>query len=238
MRVVCISAHQDDEMGCLGTLVKYRKRGDAIVFVCVTNGNKGMSFRPDIPLSQAAEIRRAEMRHVAEELGADYRCLEREDGFVEDDRQLRVDMIEVLRDVSADLVFTHWTSDYNRDHVVTARVVTDAALFSGIPSFSTSSASLDRPPAIYYMDPGDGYGFDGTSFVELDDVTVNRKAELIRLHETQNSVVRSLRPDGRDFADLAIATAERVGARALVRYAEVFRPCLEDRRVPLCRHLP
>ena len=28
MRVVCISAHQDDEMGCLGTLVKYRKRGD------------------------------------------------------------------------------------------------------------------------------------------------------------------------------------------------------------------
>ncbi|MCU0522953.1 MAG: PIG-L family deacetylase [Anaerolineae bacterium] len=38
MRVVSAMAHQDDEMQCLGTLLKCRARGDTIAFVTWTDG--------------------------------------------------------------------------------------------------------------------------------------------------------------------------------------------------------
>ena len=37
MNIASIGAHQDDEMFCLGTLLKYRKRGDRIALICATN---------------------------------------------------------------------------------------------------------------------------------------------------------------------------------------------------------
>ncbi len=238
MNVTCAVAHQDDEMGCLGTLLRYRQSGAKVSLLCVTDGSKGMSYRTDVGRSEAAAIRQAEMGSVAKELSAHYICLGREDGFLVEGAELRRELIEALRVLEADVVFTHWESDYNDDHVTTSKAVTDAALFVSIPSFLSEHSALSRPPAMFYLDPGPGYGFEGTHFVELDEAVLEEKVRLIRLHVSQNEVSRALRDDNRDFADLARLEAERQGSRAMVRYAEVFRPCLRDRRVPLSRMLP
>ena len=41
MNVVSIMAHQDDEMRCLGTMLKCRARGDRLWFITLTDGAKG-----------------------------------------------------------------------------------------------------------------------------------------------------------------------------------------------------
>ena len=60
MNIVAVAAHQDDvELSCLGTLVKFKQRGDAdITIVALTNGNKGSQHDPKTPYEQVAATRR------------------------------------------------------------------------------------------------------------------------------------------------------------------------------------
>jgi N-acetylglucosamine malate deacetylase 1 len=236
MNVVCMAAHQDDEMGCLGTLLKYRQAGHRLAFVVVTNGDRGMSWSSEVPLEEAAAIRDREMAAVAAALDAAYRCLGEPDEFLFETAELRLRAVDVLRELRADLLFTHWTSDYNADHEATARLACQAALLAEIASIATAHAPLERAPGIFHMDPGEGHGFDGTHFVELSEELAIQKAQLIRLHASQMDVMRELR--GQDYADLMLARDRLHGARAMVAYAETFRPCLAERRIPLARLLP
>lgn len=236
MKIVTVVAHQDDEMRCLGALLRLKAEGHSLAMVCVSNGNKGLAFGDEDDQARAASVRDQEMRAVAHELGAEYRCLDRDDGSVWEDASLRRDLIVVLRELEAELIFTHWTNDYNSDHVVTANAVVNAALFVNLPSFEPSSVALERVPAIFHTNPGDGYGFEATHFVELDDGVAIEKARLIRLHESQMAVMRTLR--GRDYADDMDDEDRRQGSRLMVDRAESFRPCLAERRIPWPTLLP
>lgn len=236
MKIVCIGAHQDDEMHCLGTLLKYRRRGDEIGFVCVANGDKGASWDTNARPDEIAALRDTEMRRVAAALDADYICLDQPDGFIADSTELRLQMIEAVRRLRADVIFTHWASDYIPDHTETGRIAEHAALYAQIASVRTGSAALETAPAIFYMHPGDGYGFEPTHFVELEADILAEKLRILRLHESQMAVMRSLR--GYDYADIMEADARRQGARVMRSFAESFRPCTMERRTPLANLLP
>jgi N-acetylglucosamine malate deacetylase 1 len=237
MNVAVVIAHQDDEQGCLGTLLRLRAERDArITFIAVTNGDKGASWDPDRPLADVAALRDREMRAVAAALDADYVCLGEPDGFLLDGADVRLALIEALRAAGAELVFTHFTEDYNEDHVVTARLACHAALLSEIASVRTATPALSHAPALFHMTPGDGYGFDGTHFVVLDEAQAQEKARVLRLHASQMEVMRELR--GVDYADLTLTADRARGARLVAPYAEVFRPCLMERRIPTAAMLP
>jgi N-acetylglucosamine malate deacetylase 1 len=236
MNVVCVFAHQDDEMRCLGTLQRLAEDGARISFVCVTNGNKGLAFEGDSSAERAARVRETEMRSVTEYFGASYVCLDYDDGALFEGLELRRKLIVALRQLAAELILTHWTSEYNDDHVVTGKAVTDAALFTNLASFEPQSAPLPRVPRIFYVNPGEGYGFEATHFVALSGQHARRKAELIRRHDSQMKVMRQLK--GHDYADEMADDDRRQGARLMVRYAESFRPCLAERRIPWPTDLP
>jgi LmbE family N-acetylglucosaminyl deacetylase len=237
VNVTVVVAHQDDERTCLATLLRLKRERDvSITLVAVTNGDKGMSWDPAVSLEDAAATRRREMQAVAEALGAEYVCLERVDGFLAEDEQLRLDLIEALRRSRADLVFTHFLKDYNPDHVVTGTATVWAALFSEIASIQTASPALEAAPRVFHLDPGAGYGFEATHFVSFDDELAAEKARIIRLHASQMEVMAQLY--GRDFADRTADEDRARGARLPADYAEGFAPCLMDRRIPLPGDLP
>jgi LmbE family N-acetylglucosaminyl deacetylase len=236
MNVVCVFAHQDDEMRCLGTLLRLAEADAMISFVCVTNGDRGLAFDEGDSRERAARVRDGEMRSVAEHFDARYECLGYGDGTLYESAELRGKLIDVLRRLGAELVFTHWTTEYNPDHVVTAKAVTDAALFTNLGSFEPGTPPLAQVPRIYYVNPGDGYGFEATHFVALSDEHVQRKVELIRRHHSQMDVMRQLR--GHDYADEMVDEDRRQGSRLMVGHAESFRPCLGERRIPWPSDLP
>jgi LmbE family N-acetylglucosaminyl deacetylase len=236
MNIVHVAAHQDDEGHTLGTLLKYRQQGGHhITLICTTNGDKGMSFSPEIPYSEAAAIRDREMRAVAEALGADYVCLGAEDEFLYDTKEMRLRLMDALRAARAELIFTHWVRDYNLDHTTTSRLVFQMSMNSIIASMKTEHPPLRATPKIFYWDVGDGFGFEGTHFVELPEELVREKVRILRLHASQMEVMRKIGPD---FADLLYERARAVGQRVGVPFAEVFRPCLASRRTPLASMLP
>ena len=70
MNVCCVIAHQDDEMGCTGTLLRLkRERSATLTLITLTNGDKGAAWDPERPLPSVAEERHREMREEHVEHG-------------------------------------------------------------------------------------------------------------------------------------------------------------------------
>src|SRR5947207_13385062 len=88
-----VTAHPDDsEFGAGGTVAKLAKEGCEVVYVIVTNGNKGSSDRSMTP-ERLARIREEEQRNAARTLGVErVAFLGYADGEVEDTRDLRRDV--------------------------------------------------------------------------------------------------------------------------------------------------
>jgi LmbE family N-acetylglucosaminyl deacetylase len=241
MNIVYVGAHQDDEAQALGTLIKYcrqggRQGGYKITFICTTNGDKGFSFDTETPYEVVAATRDREMRAVAAALDADYICLGAPDEFLYDTQEMRLKLIDALRACQADLVFTTWVNDYNLDHTITSRLVFQATMNAVIASMKTEHPPLKETPKIFYCDPGPGFGFEGTHFVELSEDIIDEKVRLINLHESQMAIMAQFA--GIDYAESYREHARQTGARVGVPYAEVFRPCLASRRTPLANMLP
>jgi LmbE family N-acetylglucosaminyl deacetylase len=236
MNVAFIGAHPDDEMFCLGTLLLCRKRGDHLFLICATNGDKGISDDPDFPHAECARLRDREIREVARALNAEYQCLDEPDEALYDTWPNRLKMIESIRHARADLLITHYSQDYNLDHATTSTLVFQAALLAQIASVRTDSPALPRVPPIFYMDPGPGFGFEATHFVEVDAATAGRMRQIVGLHKSQMDVSQRLL--GKDYRDMLDERLKATGERVGVPYAEAFRPCLAARRTPLGRLLP
>jgi LmbE family N-acetylglucosaminyl deacetylase len=236
MNIVHVGAHQDDEARALGTLIKYRRQGGhRITFVCTTNGDKGFTFDTETPYEVAAATRDREMRSVAAALGADYICLGVPDEFLYDNPETRLKLLDALRECRADLIFTDWTSEYNTDHSITAEMVLQCAMLTIVASIRTPHSALSVTPKIFHCDPGPGFGFEGTHFVELGEEIVAEKVRVINLHESQMAIMRQI---GGDWAEEHRQHCRETGARVEAPYAEVFRPCLMARRTPLANMLP
>jgi N-acetylglucosamine malate deacetylase 1 len=236
MNIVHVGAHQDDEARALGTLIKYRRKGGhRITFICTTNGDKGFTFDTETPHEVAAATRDREMRAVASALGADYICLGVPDEFLYDNPETRLKLLDALRACKPDLIFTDWIRDYNTDHTITAEMVLQCALLTIVASIGTRHPALAVTPKIFHCDPGPGFGFEGTHFVELSEEIVDEKVRVINLHESQMRIMRQI---GGDWAEEHRQHCRETGARVGAPYAEVFRPCLMARRTPLANILP
>ena len=190
MNVVSIMAHQDDEMGCLGTMLKCRARGDQLHFVTLTDGSKGFVQNPGIAQTEAARIRHEEMSNLASAAGATYTSLGQPDEFLYDTTELRMMLIEAIRSRRADLIFTHFSEDYNQDHIATCSLVRHCAMQSCLPVLPTDSPPLAEHPAVFMVEPHGPFAFVPTHYVDISDVQ-EQKADLLRSHASQEEAMEA-----------------------------------------------
>lgn len=225
MNVVCVAAHQDDiELHCLGTLIKYRQRGDVtITNVVITTGDKGGAFDPSLSYEEVAAVRREEATAVAEALGGRYIGLGQPDEYLQDTEEVRNRLVDILREVQADILFAPPPVDYNTDHTVTSRIAFQVAMLAGVSTIATEHAPLSAYPPLFYMDPVTGLDWQPTHYVDISDV-FERKCELLRLHKSQMiSMEKSARWDLVKYARIVGAFR---GLQCGVEMAEAFKPAL------------
>ena len=229
LSVVSVGAHQDDELGCLGTLIRYREQGSRITTVSLSNGDKGGQHDPSIPHAVVAETRIDEATRMVAELGGAYHCLGLEDGFIFDSREIRLTLTEILRAAEADVVLTLPSSDYNNDHVMAGHIALHASLMSAINVVHTGAPPLPRAPAVLYMDSIVGLDFQPTHYVDISD-QFSEKVRLLRIHDSQMHSQPNI--TGWDLVTHAEVVGRFRGQQCGVRYAEGFSPAL---RTPLLR---
>ena len=221
MNVVSIMAHQDDEMWCLGTMIKCKARGDRLHFITLTDGSKGMVQSPELSREEAARIRDAEMTALADDLGATYRSLGEEDEFLYDTPDVRKALVEAIRDTGAELIFTHDEEDYNQDHVTTAKLVKHCAMLSGIATIRTDAPVLAEHPAVFNVEPLGPFDFVPTHYVDIS-AQYTEKCRLLGNHASQDEAIQ--RVLGRSLGELTSDASRFRGSQVCCGHAEAFVP--------------
>ena len=221
MNVVAILAHQDDEMRCLGTMLKCRARGDQLFFITLTDGSKGFVQNPTITREKASAIRDQEMRSIAIAVDAEYINLGELDEFLYDTPDVRMKLIEAIRRTSADLIFTHYAPDYNQYHITTHTLGRHCAMQACLPVLPTDSPTLVDHPAVFMVEPFGAINFPATHYVDITDYQ-QQKIELLRLHASQEVAMQQAVGAGMENLcnGIALYRGEQVGCL----YAEAFIP--------------
>jgi LmbE family N-acetylglucosaminyl deacetylase len=135
-RILVILAHPDDpEFFCGATLARWAKAGHEISYTLLTCGDKGRNDNNrHIPGDQLCALRHTEQRAAADVLGVkEVHFLEREDGTLVPDLDLRREVVRAIRQFKPDVLVTcdpqnlFATYGLNHpDHRAAGQVVLDA----------------------------------------------------------------------------------------------------------------
>ncbi len=214
MNVVSIMAHADDEMRCLGSLLKCKQRGDRLFLVTVTDGSKGFVQNPVISRQEARRIRQMEMQALADQVGAEYLNLGEPDEFLfpvryprcpyEIDRSHpldagRPDLYPLPRRLQLGPCDSQLVGTALRDAGLPARSADFIPAFEGVSS--------DYFPASHYVDISDLY---------------LQKARLLQCHASQEAAMQAALGTG--LADLCGRIETYRGEQVGCRRAECFLP--------------
>ena len=128
MQVLAIGAHPDDiEIGCAGTLLRCKSRGDDVHICVLTDGDAGNG---QYSSSNVGNIRRREALSAARTLGCQLHSLALPDSGCFDSLESRLLIVEVIRKVKPDFIVSHGLEDQHPDHVATAQLAWSSSLMA------------------------------------------------------------------------------------------------------------
>ena len=238
MNILAIGAHPDDlETSCGGTLAKYARMGHKVFTATTTNGNVGSAT---LPMDEIARIRKEEARKAAAHIGAEYICLDYDDEMFFEDRAARLAVINLVRYCKADIILTHNPVDYNPDHELTSKIVSDIPVMVAVEKIKTKYPAYDKTPIVVYWEPVYGIGFVPTEYVDITDV-MDVKMAMCREHKSQVSWMQDNYKEvmgDKDFFEDYYTIARYRGIQCGVQYAEGFRMAYDAYRVVPRRILP
>ena len=239
MNILAIGAHPDDvEESCGGTLAKYVKQGHKVFTATATNGNIGSAT---LSMEEIAKIRKEEARRAAAIIGAEYICLDYNDEMFFEDKEARINFINLVRYCKADVILTHNPHDYNPDHELTSKIINDIAVMIPIAKIETKAKPYDKIPIIAYFEPVNGLGFIPTEYVDITE-EIEIKRAMCAEHKSQiqwmSDNYKDTFGDGKNFFDGVLTTAKYRGMQCGVDYAEGFRMANDAFRVVPRRILP
>lgn len=220
--VLAIGVHPDDvELGCSGTLIKEIKRGKKIGIVDLTQGELGTRG--------TVETRYQEAAAAAKIIGAAVReNLKMRDGFLKNDEEHQLQLIQVLRKYQPEIVIGNILEDRHPDHGRAGQLIYDACFLSGLRQVKTvddAGREQDKWRPKYLLHYIQDRFYEPDVIVDITDEWEQR-LDSIKAYTTQFH-----NPDGTgpqtyisspEFLESVIARARLLGKRIGVQFAEGF----------------
>ena len=223
MNIVSVMAHPDDEMLCLGTMLKCQARGDTLSFIILTDGSEGLV--PGAPENREAKakVRNSEFETLSRKVNAQ-ECINlgEHDEFLYDTEDVRMRLTEAIRKTRADVIFTHYYDESNRDHAMTYELVRQCAMIAYLPTLPTESEPLPANPAIFMCEPEGPIDFPATHFVDVTEYHDRKVEILVNSHKSQEAGMQISMKAG--FERLCVARTYFRGMQSGCEHAEAFIP--------------
>ena len=218
---MAIFAHPDDaDVAAGGLLAHWASEGCSVHLVVVCDGSKG-SHVPQVDARSLREVRRGELQRAADFLGAaSVTCLERVDGSVTNDEELRATLVGLIREhrpevvVGPDPTATFFGGVYvnHRDHRETGWAMLDAV---------APAAAMP----LYFPEKGEAHQvrqllLSGTHEPDVVvDVsgTIDTKVKAVLAHSSQ------MGGDPEGISDVVYGRAEQAGRPVGIAFGESFR---------------
>jgi LmbE family N-acetylglucosaminyl deacetylase len=156
-------------------------------------------------------------------------CLGFPDGGLLDDIPTRRRFIQLMLDVSPDLILTHSPEDYHSDHVMTSRLVTATVQMAWAPPPGLDGPPLQKQVPVAFMPPAGGINFTPDDYVDITPVWETKLA-MVTQHRSQylpgpdyDEVQLEEPLDQYYLVRITRIVDEFYGLHCWSRYAEAFR---------------
>lgn len=219
MRIMCFSPHPDDsDIFCGGTLAKYKAQGHDVAVAVMTRGDVGS---PTLSREEIAAVREGEARAASAIIGAEFFWLGYDDEFIYDSREVRMHVIDILRQFKPDMVLCpDKDRDYHPDHIRTGQLVWDTHVMAAVRLIPTDHAVCERIHDIWYYDTPAGIGFEPEVYVDITDVW-STKVKMAECHGSQNDWLQHIY--GHPLTYLLETQSRFRGYQCGCAFAEAFR---------------
>lgn len=128
--ILAIGAHAGDmEIACGGVLLKEAASGADVHLLHLSLGGRG---HPQKPPDEYGPQKHMEALACARRLGATAHFLNYPDGEVPDSKEIRLAVVQVIRQTRPTVVIAHWRASLHPDHAAAHRVADMAVLWASL----------------------------------------------------------------------------------------------------------
>lgn len=168
-KILAIAAHPGDGMFTMGaTLAQQIERGGSGFLLSLSLGEKGAP--KDIPVQQYGEMQRTATEKAAHLLGAEAIFLSYPDAEIPFNEESSLRVCDVIREHKPEIVVTHWSGSWHKDHQNCHLIVRDAIFYAGLQTLQRSRPAHAVSKLFYADNWEDASNFVADTYVNVDAV--------------------------------------------------------------------
>jgi LmbE family N-acetylglucosaminyl deacetylase len=181
-KVLVLAPHPDDDLiGCGGSIIKHVQGGNKVHVVYMTSGDAGSL---DYTKQELATIREEEAKKAATHVGVEQTTfLRNPDGYLADNRENFVALINLIREYRPDIVYLPHANDAHQDHIITNKIGMKAIGSAAGPWFQETNGKPWTVQTIL------GYEvwtpIQQVGYLEETTSVINQQLEALAMHTSQ-----------------------------------------------------
>lgn len=164
--ILAIGAHIGDmELTCGGVLATHALKGDKIVTVALTAGEKGNP--PFMSVENYRMQKVEEAKGFAQALGGEAVVLNNPDGLLKADEDIVWKVSDLIRSYRPDVLITHWRESVHKDHANACKIVSEARYYAGNAGFDRELPAHPCPRLYFAENWEDARDFKPYLYVDM-----------------------------------------------------------------------
>ena len=164
--ILAIGGHVGDmELTAGGILATHALKGDNIVTLALTAGEKGAPKNMNLVDYRRQKVTEAET--FAKMLGGRAIVFDYPDGELPDNEQVQFKVCDVIREVRPNVIITHFKNSMHKDHMATNKIVNNARFYAGNEFFVRKSPSYFASKLYFAENWEDAVDFKPYIYVDI-----------------------------------------------------------------------
>jgi len=168
-KILAIGAHPGDGLFTMGALLAQQiERGGAGVLLSLSLGEKGAPN--NIPVQQYGEMQRTATHKAMGLLGADAIFFAYPDAEIPFNEESSLRVCDVIREQKPDIVVTHWSGSWHKDHQNCHLIVRDAVFYAALETLERKQPAHAVSKVFYADNWEDATNFVPDTYVNIEVV--------------------------------------------------------------------
>jgi len=168
-RIMAITAHPGDGLFTMGaSLAQQIERGGAATLLSLSMGERGAP--KNIPVQQYGEMQHVATQKAMQLLGADAIFLTYPDGEIPFNEESSLAVCDVIRQHKPDVIVTHWSGSWHKDHQNCHLIVRDAIFYAALGTMERSHPAHSVSGLFYADNWEDATNFVPDTFLDIETV--------------------------------------------------------------------
>ncbi len=156
---MAIGGHIGDmELTCGCVLATQALRGDKIITVALTAGERGNPKTMTVEEYRVQKVQEA--KEFAQMLGGESIVFPYCDGELPDNQEVRLEVARLIRKYRPNVIFTHWKNSMHKDHATCSKIVIDAQFYASLDMGDKIPGERCYAPVYFCENWEDKIGFD------------------------------------------------------------------------------